>query len=674
MSDLPHFPRGKPLSKCQRRAEKEQRLLQASSVRAQLISLWAGVLLIWSASALWAEAPVLLLNPNYAPYDAVPFTAYVIGDYAPRDIEYTGTSLNDVLSLDREGKFEPVTSQEIGFGRIWNLVHLKTRVKNPTDTAQTWMLASNTTYRNLMTVHLIVDGAPQPTDPIYQNLKYSEWHGIDVHPHVAFSLPAQSTATIYVSYSNGSSSFPMTFETEDGYDNRRRFETITAFVKLALASGFASVAVVFMVAIRHVATIPYTIYVSSVVVSLLDLGGHLYLFFPYPLIADTIIIESIFFNLMLVGILFFQRAYLMGENAVPRYCTFLAIASVLPIIFALGDLLLPQPIPGNITYPVTALLFTLSPVSGVLAYVYKLRGSVLFLLGNTVLTASIYWLLVAAFLSDTHLLTFAHSLTRYALMFEVFMFSLALFYQVRGMRIDTENSLRAEIRATKEKLAMAEALSAAAHDMQQPLTSLRLTMRDMKGKASADIDAAFDYLDELLRRNITEHQPADSAQSVDSLVSHAALPPIISDEPFEVGTVLNHAYSMFQEEAAGKGVKLVMVPSTLQSRGTVFAVMRIVTNLLSNAIKNTSSGKIVMGARSADQWVRIEIHDSGTGIQKAQLKDIMQPFQRAGEYPGSGLGLSIVQQLTEENGFHFELVSEAGRGTIARVCIPKADR
>ena len=81
-----------------------------------------------------------------------------------------------------------------------------------------------------------------------------------------------------------------------------------------------------------------------------------------------------------------------------------------------------------------------------------------------------------------------------------------------------------------------------------------------------------------------------------------------------------------------------------------------------------------MGARSAGQWVRIEIHDSGTGIQKAQLKDIMQPFQRAGEYPGSGLGLSIVQQLTEENGFHFELVSEAGRGTIARVCIPKADR
>ena len=138
---------------------------------------------------------------------------------------------------------------------------------------------------------------------------------------------------------------------------------------------------------------------------------------------------------------------------------------------------------------------------------------------------------------------------------------------------------------------MAEALSAAAHDMQQPLTSLRLTMRDMKGKASADIDAAFDYLDELLRRNITEHQPADTTQSVDSLVSHAALPPIVNDEPFEVGTVLNHAYSMFQEEAAAKGVKLVMVPSMLQSQGTVFAVMRIVTNLLSNAIKNTSSGK-----------------------------------------------------------------------------------
>lgn len=635
--------------------------------------MWAGALLIWSASALWAEAPILVLNPDYSPYDAAPFTAYVIDDYALRDIEYTGTSLNDVLSLERDGRFEPVTSQEIGFGRIWNLVHLKTRVKNPLDTAQAWVLASNTTYRNLMTVYLLVDGAPQPKDPIYQNLRYSEWHGTDVHPHVVFTLPAQSTAAIYVSYSNGSSSFPMTFETEEGYDNRRLFETLAAFVKMALASGFASVAVVFMVAIRHVATIPYTIYVSSVVVSLLDLGGHLYLFFPYPLIADTIFIESIFFNLMLVGLLFFQRAYLMGENAVPRYCSFLAVAAVLPMIFAVGDLVLPQPIPGNITYPVTALLFTLSPVSGVLACLHKLRGSVLFLLGNTVLTASVYWLVIAAYLSDTHLLTFAHSLTRYALMFEVFMFSLALFYQVRGMRIDTENSLRAEIKATKEKLAMAEALSAAAHDMQQPLTSLRLTMRDMKGKASDDIDAAFDYLDELLRRNITDHQPVETPPFQDPLISHAEPPPATNDEPFEVGMVLNHAYSMFQEEAAAKGLNLVMVPSTLRSRGAVFALMRIVTNLLSNAIKNTSSGKIVMGARSAGNWVRIEIHDGGTGMQKDQVKEIMQPFQRAGDYAGSGLGLAIVQQLSRENGFVFELVSEPGRGTVARVSIPKAD-
>ena len=619
-----------------------------------------------------AETSILVLDPADSPYDAAAYTSYVIEEYAPRDVDYDGVELIDILALDRAGQFEPIPSREIGFGRAWNLVHLKTQIQNPLDSAQTWVLASNISYRNLMTVYLLVEDGNKPTGPIYQNLKHSEWQGFDIHRNVTFELPAQATATLYVSYSNASSSLPMTFELEEDYENRRQIETLAVFVQIAMTLGFASVAVVFMIAIGHAATIPYTVYVLSLAVSGLDIGGHLYLLFPTPMVADTTIVESVFFNLMLVGLLFFQRAYLMGENAVPRYCTFLAVIAIVPVIFAVGDLLLPRPIPGEITYPLMALLFTLSPISGLIACFKKMRGAVPFLLGNIALTASIYWLVIAAFVSDTFLLTFAHTLNRYAFMFEVFMFSLALFYQVRGLRIDTENSLRAEIRATRDKLAMAEALSSTAHDMRQPLTSLRLAMREAKGTAQGDVDMAFDYLDELLRRNVAELKPEEAVLSSDPILSHP--PPILSevtDETFEVGLVLEHAYTMFSDEAAAKGLALRMVPSSLQSGGSVFVLMRIVTNLLSNAIKNTPEGKIVVGARDAGARIRVEIHDSGQGIAKETLKQIMQPYARNGTYDGSGLGLAIVRQLSDENGYTFDLKSEPGRGTVATVSIPK---
>ena len=181
-----------------------------ASARASLAFLCAGLFfLIWSAPSLLAETSILVLDPADSPYDAAAYTSYVIEEYAPRDVDYDGVELIDILALDRAGQFEPIPSREIGFGRAWNLVHLKTQIQNPLDSAQTWVLASNISYRNLMTVYLLVEDGNKPTGPIYQNLKHSEWQGFDIHRNVTFELPAQATATLYVSYSNASSSLPM---------------------------------------------------------------------------------------------------------------------------------------------------------------------------------------------------------------------------------------------------------------------------------------------------------------------------------------------------------------------------------------------------------------------------------------------------------------------------------
>ena len=83
-------------------------------------------------------------------------------------------------------------------------------------------------------------------------------------------------------------------------------------------------------------------------------------------------------------------------------------------------------------------------------------------------------------------------------------------------------------------------------------------------------------------------------------------------------------------------------------------IEKIVTNILSNAFKYTpENGSVVVSVDFYDEFLRIEVSDSGKGISKEDLKRIFERFYRADlsrNSQGSGLGLSIVKQLVELHG------------------------
>jgi signal transduction histidine kinase len=104
--------------------------------------------------------------------------------------------------------------------------------------------------------------------------------------------------------------------------------------------------------------------------------------------------------------------------------------------------------------------------------------------------------------------------------------------------------------------------------------------------------------------------------------------------------------------------------------------LQIINNLLSNALKFTPrGGKIYMRVASKDHRTTLEIEDSGQGIPPDELSKIFQKFQQTstkateGE-KGSGLGLSIVQQLVELHDGKISVQSTLGKGTIFRLEFP----
>jgi PAS domain S-box-containing protein len=106
-------------------------------------------------------------------------------------------------------------------------------------------------------------------------------------------------------------------------------------------------------------------------------------------------------------------------------------------------------------------------------------------------------------------------------------------------------------------------------------------------------------------------------------------------------------------------------------------LQQILINLIGNAIKFTEKGGIDIRVYCPDKdhWA-MDIADTGPGIPSEAVGYVFEPFRQVDSDPvkrkhgGSGLGLSIVKQLTELLGGHISLTSEVGTGTIFTAVFP----
>jgi len=100
----------------------------------------------------------------------------------------------------------------------------------------------------------------------------------------------------------------------------------------------------------------------------------------------------------------------------------------------------------------------------------------------------------------------------------------------------------------------------------------------------------------------------------------------------------------------------------------------VVSNLLSNALKYTNEGgKIILYSTHVNGQVTINVSDSGSGIKEQDRAKIFKRFARLDTHKniaGTGIGLSVVKEITEANDGHVELKSQWGQGSTFSVTFP----
>jgi signal transduction histidine kinase len=96
---------------------------------------------------------------------------------------------------------------------------------------------------------------------------------------------------------------------------------------------------------------------------------------------------------------------------------------------------------------------------------------------------------------------------------------------------------------------------------------------------------------------------------------------------------------------------------------------QILVNLLSNAAKyNAVGGTVTIRSRvTADDWVRVEVSDTGAGIPAERMSALFKPFERLGAQmegiEGTGIGLALTKQLIELMGARIGVDSTPGHGS-----------
>ena len=109
-------------------------------------------------------------------------------------------------------------------------------------------------------------------------------------------------------------------------------------------------------------------------------------------------------------------------------------------------------------------------------------------------------------------------------------------------------------------------------------------------------------------------------------------------------------------------------------------IRQILLNLTSNAIKFTEKGFVKIHVRAENikkdkASLVLEVQDTGKGIPAQYHEKIFKLFEQQNpaiskQYGGTGLGLTIIQQIVSKMNGHIELDSEEGKGSLFRVILP----
>jgi signal transduction histidine kinase/FixJ family two-component response regulator/HPt (histidine-containing phosphotransfer) domain-containing protein len=216
------------------------------------------------------------------------------------------------------------------------------------------------------------------------------------------------------------------------------------------------------------------------------------------------------------------------------------------------------------------------------------------------------------------------------------------------------------------------------HEIRTPLNAI-LGFINLLQKKPLDPESA-DYVDTIRKSSENLLSIVNDILDLSKIESQMMR---IESAPFSMRGLAHSVQNMFIPKSKEKNIQLITeidasLPDILEGDAT--KLTQILVNLIGNAIKFTPGGKITVkitneGTEGNTISTGITISDTGIGIDKDKLDHIFERFRQAEDsvnrhYGGTGLGLTIVNELVILQNGTIRVESQPGRGTTFIVMIP----
>ncbi len=241
--------------------------------------------------------------------------------------------------------------------------------------------------------------------------------------------------------------------------------------------------------------------------------------------------------------------------------------------------------------------------------------------------------------------------------------------------ITKSNKYRAELELAKDEaeyhgMAKQRFLSNMSHEIRTPLQAIvgySEIIRQQEHPTRKDIDAIYHSSEHLL-------QIVNEVLDYNRIISGKFT---FTEKAFNIEQLLNEVVSVMRRQAELKSLQLLaefQLSGLNYIEGDPFRLKQILYNLIGNAIKFTLTGEVTLSAHYKRQGDKLHftfmVKDTGVGLTEAECKRIFNEFEQVNSLDneevnknGTGLGLTIVKSLTDQQGGRIYVKSKKGKGS-----------
>ena len=212
----------------------------------------------------------------------------------------------------------------------------------------------------------------------------------------------------------------------------------------------------------------------------------------------------------------------------------------------------------------------------------------------------------------------------------------------------------------------------AAHEFRTPLAMMQAQLELYEETAHPDMDAETAELIAMLKE-----QTARLSGLVKTLLEMSEMNTIERADEVELTALIEEVLADLSPLAEKRQIALLQEGADeLLLQGSDILLYRLLFNLVENAIRyNKEGGQVRVAAEKKTDTVEILVQDTGNGIPVAYRETIFEPFfrvdkSRSRAYGGVGLGLTLVQKITELHGGTIRIAESGENGTTFAVSLP----